>query len=72
MSLAAVAWLARVAATRQVEVRAVVRARLELLVEVVSMADPAGIVRMTASRVVSVGFHGVSTITQRRVTRFRM
>lgn len=68
MSLAAVAWLARGAATRQVEVRA----RLELLVEVVSMADPAGIVRMTASRVVSVGFRGVSTITRRRVTRFRM
>lgn len=75
MSLAVVAWLARAAATRRVAaraVRAVVWARVEALAEVARMVDPAVIVKMTASRVVSAGYRGVSIIIRRHVTRFRM
>jgi hypothetical protein len=74
MSLAVVVWLVRAAATPRVAVAAVAvaEARVEARAEVASMVEPAVIVRMTASRVVSAGYRGVSTIIRRHVTRFRM
>lgn len=76
MSLAVVVWLVRAAATPRVAVAvaavAVAEARVEARAAVASMVEPAVIVRMTASRVVSAGYRGVSTIIRRHVTRFRM